>query len=557
MNIKYLLSSLVILCSVSFSALATNHCETLIETEPTLGVWWDEAAYGRNMLGNYWCGSASKCTAQLTSFVGCDSGRCFADADYTGAECQHDTLDGFCTDSTCSIALPEPETSNPDEPVPDKDDVSPQKGVAWRYSSNIGETVTAAATKRCQGFEYCNNFDVQAYRFDSSRQDLRTVVFYLEGGAVWVTEDYKSVTCDTLTAQQQLLVPTCSSDSQPTDPEPEQCKPDSPDYPNCCDESNNWCDAPSTEDSCTIFSDNYPECAGDVDVDPPTGGDLGDPDKPNGGGTGNPDPDKPEPDVEENSDTTKAIESMNKDLNKQLTGINNDLNKNHAENISHLDALKNSIDLNTDTIVDTSNHLKNAIESQTGTLSDIGNTNNKLLSSLNHLLNDGIGELSDDLKGIEGEINSGLDDLEHGINGSLSADDCQSFSCEGNAATCYLAKQAWHESCQSNDISEINEAGTGLLEGIGDYNDQFTDEYGAYKNIYENAEGSVSDLLKAYDESNGVNFDGECPAPKYYDGGLFKFTIDLAPFCEMAYIIRACIMAAAAFGSFMMISKFI
>ncbi|MBM4810324.1 hypothetical protein HYO24_22860 [Vibrio parahaemolyticus] len=339
-------------------------------------------------------------------------------------------------------------------------------------------------------------------------------------------------------------------------PEPEQCTPDSPDYPNCCDESNNWCDNPPPE-SCTIFSPNWPACSGDTDIDPPTGGDLGDPDKPGGGGTGNPDPDKPEPDVEENSDTTKAIESMNKDLNKQLTGINNDLNKNHAENISHLDALKDSIDLNTDTIVDSSNHLKNAIESQTGTLSEIGNTNNKLLSSLNHLLNDGIGELSGDLKGIEGAINSGLDDLESGINGSINAGDCQSFSCEGNAATCYLAKQAWYESCQSKDLSEITEAGAGLLEGIGDYNDQFTDEHGAYKNIYENAEGSVVDLLQAYDESNGVNFDGECPAPKHYDGGLFKFTIDLAPFCEMAYIIRACIMAAAAFGSFMMISKFI
>ncbi|WP_346330432.1 virulence factor TspB C-terminal domain-related protein [Vibrio parahaemolyticus] len=339
-------------------------------------------------------------------------------------------------------------------------------------------------------------------------------------------------------------------------PEPEQCTPDSPDYPNCCDESNNWCDNPPPE-SCTIFSPNWPACSGDTDIDPPTGGDLGDPDKPNGGGTGNPDPDKPEPDVEENSDTTKAIESMNKDLNKQLTGINNDLNKNHAENISHLDALKDSIDLNTDTIVDSSNHLKNAIESQTGTLSEIGNTNNKLLSSLNHLLNDGIGELSGDLKGIEGAINSGLDDLESGINGSINAGNCQSFSCEGNAATCYLAKQAWYESCQSKDLTEITEAGAGLLEGIGDYNDQFTDEHGAYKNIYENAEGSVGDLLQAYDESNGVNFDGECPAPKHYDGGLFKFTIDLAPFCEMAYIIRACIMAAAAFGSFMMISKFI
>ncbi len=330
-----------------------------------------------------------------------------------------------------------------------------------------------------------------------------------------------------------------------------------PEYGMCCSEENNWCDVPPPE-SCTIFSPNWPECAGDTDINPPTGGDLTDPDKPDGGGTGNPDPDKPEPDVEENNpDATKAIESMNKDMNKQLTSINNDLNKNHAENISHLGALKDSIDLNTDTIVDSSNHIKDAIESQTGTLTEIGNTNNKLLGSLNHLLNNGIGQLSGDLSDIEGAINTGLDDLEEGLNGELSAGDCVSFSCEGNAATCYLARKAWEESCQSKDLSGVIGSGDELLNSLGDYNDQFTDEHGAYKGIYTDAEGSVSDLLKAYDESNGVNFDGQCPPPKHYDGGLFNFTIDLSPFCEMAYIIRACIMAAAAFGSFMMISKFI
>ncbi|EOV9229936.1 hypothetical protein [Vibrio parahaemolyticus] len=99
-----------------------NHCEKLMETEPTLGVWWNEQAYGRDMLGNFWCGSASNCTAQLTTFVGCDSGKCFADAHYTGDECQHGTLNGFCTDSSCSAELPEPEKPDPDNPDPDNPD---------------------------------------------------------------------------------------------------------------------------------------------------------------------------------------------------------------------------------------------------------------------------------------------------------------------------------------------------------------------------------------------------------------------------------------------------
>ncbi|TBT37112.1 hypothetical protein D5E79_25825 [Vibrio parahaemolyticus] len=126
-------------------------------------------------------------------------------------------------------------------------------------------------------------------------------------------------------------------------PPPEGCEPGSPSWPACldgenkCDENhpdwnpeygmcctpdNNWCDVPPPE-SCTIFSPNWPACSGDTDIDPPSGGDLGDPDKPSGGGTGNPDPDKPEPDVDNTSDTLAAIKAMNKDVNSQLTGINN------------------------------------------------------------------------------------------------------------------------------------------------------------------------------------------------------------------------------------------
>ncbi|EIE5867281.1 chemotaxis protein [Vibrio alginolyticus] len=221
-------------------------------------------------------------------------------------------------------------------------------------------------------------------------------------------------------------------------PPPEGCEPGSPSFPAClddenkCDENhpdwnpeygmcctpeNNWCDVPPPE-SCTIFSPNWPECSGDTDIDPPTGGDLGDPDKPSGGGGGgSTDPDKPEPDVDNTSDTLAAIKAMNKDVNSQLTGINNDMNKNQAETKSALDALKASVDLNTDTVVDNANHVANAIKGQSDMLSGIGNQTNGLLTSANNLLNNGFGQLSNDLGDLESTNQKGFGDVVEAIEG--------------------------------------------------------------------------------------------------------------------------------------------
>ncbi|MDI7833797.1 chemotaxis protein [Vibrio parahaemolyticus] len=219
-------------------------------------------------------------------------------------------------------------------------------------------------------------------------------------------------------------------------PPPESCEPGSPSFPAClddenkCDEThpdwnpeygmccspeNNWCDVPPPE-SCTIFSPNWPACSGDTDIDPPSGGDLGDPDKPDGGGSGGTDPDKPEPDVDNTSDTLAAIKAMNKDVNSQLTGINNDMNKNQAETKSALDALKASVDLNTDTVVDNANHVANAIQGQSDMLSDIGNKTNGLLTSANNLLNNGFGQLSNELGDLQSTNQKGFGDVVDALN---------------------------------------------------------------------------------------------------------------------------------------------
>ncbi|HHG3484219.1 TPA: chemotaxis protein [Vibrio parahaemolyticus] len=224
-------------------------------------------------------------------------------------------------------------------------------------------------------------------------------------------DEYLDMSCPPPTEQ-------CTPDSSDwpacKDPEPEECTPDSPDwdprYGTCCRPENNWCDTPEPE-SCVIGGPNWPACATDTDIDPPTGGDLGDPDKPSGGGTGNPDPDKPEPDVDNTSDTLAAIKSMNSDLNAQLTGINNDMNKNQAETKSALDALKASVDLNTDTVVDNANHVANAIQGQSDMLSDIGNNTNRLLTSANNQLSNGFGQLSSDLGDLQQTNQQGFDEL--------------------------------------------------------------------------------------------------------------------------------------------------
>ncbi|HCM0883222.1 TPA: chemotaxis protein [Vibrio parahaemolyticus] len=219
-------------------------------------------------------------------------------------------------------------------------------------------------------------------------------------------------------------------------PPPESCEPGSPSFPACLDEENkcdethpdwnpeygmcctpdnNWCDVPPPE-SCTIFSPNWPACSGDTDIDPPSGGDLGDPDKPDGGGSGGTDPDKPEPDVDNTSDTLAAIKAMNKDVNYQLTGINNDMNKNQAETKSALDALKASVDLNTDTVVDNANHVANAIQGQSDMLSDIGNKTNGLLTSANNLFNNGFGQLSNELGDLQSTNQKGFGDVVDALN---------------------------------------------------------------------------------------------------------------------------------------------
>ncbi|HCM0825143.1 TPA: chemotaxis protein [Vibrio parahaemolyticus] len=273
-------------------------------------------------------------------------------------------------------------------------------------------------TNQCESPKFCS--------LDSTKQQMRD----------YETQCFADGGSPTIVCNDQVDPPDFRMSCDIAPPPPEGCEPGSPSWPSClddenkCDENhpdwnpeygmcctpdNNWCDVPPPE-SCTIFSPNWPACSGDTDIDPPSGGDLGDPDKPDGGGSGGTDPDKPEPDVDNTSDTLAAIKAMNKDVNFQLTGINNDMNKNQAETKSALDALKASVDLNTDTVVDNANHVANAIQGQSDMLSDIGNKTNGLLTSANNLLNNGFGQLSNDLGDLQSTNQKGFGDVIDALN---------------------------------------------------------------------------------------------------------------------------------------------
>ncbi|WP_274010485.1 chemotaxis protein [Vibrio parahaemolyticus] len=273
-------------------------------------------------------------------------------------------------------------------------------------------------TNQCESPKFCS--------LDSTKQQMRD----------YETQCFADGGSPTIVCNDQVDPPDFRMSCDIAPPPPEGCEPGSPSWPAClddenkCDENhpdwnpeygmcctpdNNWCDVPPPE-SCTIFSPNWPACSGDTDIDPPSGGDLGDPDKPDGGGSGGTDPDKPEPDVDNTSDTLAAIKAMNKDVNSQLTGINNDMNKNQAETKSALDALKASVDLNTDTVVDNANHVANAIQGQSDMLSDIGNKTNGLLTSANNLLNNGFGQLSNELGDLQSTNQKGFGDVVDALN---------------------------------------------------------------------------------------------------------------------------------------------
>lgn len=308
---------------------------------------------------------------------------------------------------------------------------------------------------------------------------------------------------------------------------------------------------------CVLGYPNFPECLGDLDPTDPlpdSGGDF------NGGSAGTSTPDAPsfdktEPDaVTPNPETDTAllaaIQNLNRDNNQALVGLNTDLNKgltNIDNQLSQLNETNNAIG---QSIVDQINHDRALFEANKALALQQTGAINKIGSDITGALDSGFGD-----------IGNKLNELAAGSKTTPTDAGCDTaFSCSGNAYECYMAKQAFETRCSSLEFAETD--ASGLQTELQPFGDALNVQMGEFNDSVsvDALKGDTLDVtntMNTINESNGLNFDAGCPAPKNYDYGLGVFTIDYSPFCDLAVVIRALLMLAASIGSLMLYAKFL
>lgn len=156
---------------------------------------------------------------------------------------------------------------------------------------------------------------------------------------------------------------------------------------------------------------------------------------------------------------------------------------------------------------------------------------------------------------------------------TVASGGCNSgFSCSGNAYECFLAEQAFETACGIDSLAASSNGGTDaekenavsqLQAAMNDSGDQLIEDLKNYTATKGSLDGvtnegvDVSSLLSEYDETNGLDFDEQCPAPHIADLGIAGIMeIDYTPFCDLALYVRAMLMLVASVGSMLMIAKF-
>lgn len=267
---------------------------------------------------------------------------------------------------------------------------------------------------------------------------------------------------------------------------------------------------------------------------------------------------KPEPDDVTPTDTTdtavlEALRNLNRDNNQAFNSLNTDINTGFASTLDALNQSNSNLNAIGKSIVEQTNqdymiHQANKLLQQQ-TTSEITKGASATVGAINsqtETLSNGLGDISDQL----GEINDGL-------TGSVDSDGCSTFNCTGSAASCFVAQTQWRLRCDELErLSVLSSEGDGLLGDLADFANSAHDENGAFNKVFTDATGSVEEALDTYTTSNGFNFNSGCPQPRTYDlGAVGRITIDYTPFCKLALIFRALLMASAAIGSFLMIAK--
>lgn len=271
-----------------------------------------------------------------------------------------------------------------------------------------------------------------------------------------------------------------------------------------------------------------------------------------------PDFNKPEPDDVAPTDTTdtavlEALLNLNRDNNQAFNSLNTDINNGFVSTLDALNQSNSNLNAIGQSIVEQTNqdymiHQANKLLQlqTTGEIAKGASATVFAIDSQTEALSNGLGDISDQL----GEINDGL-------TGTVDSDGCSTFNCTGNAASCFVAQTQWRLRCDEIErLSVLSSEGDGLLGDLADFANAAHDENGAFNKVFTDTTGSVEEALDTYTTSNGFNFNSGCPQPRTYDLGVVgRITIDYTPFCKLALIFRALLMASAAIGSFLMIAK--
>lgn len=351
------------------------------------------------------------------------------------------------------------------------------------------------------------------------------------------------------------------------DPNTDWCSEQSANEYNACYESNgifDWgawqcneqthviesskCDM-TNSNQCYYGQPAYPACLGDSDDI--KGPDASyDPETPEPS-TPEPGYDKSEPDPvtpEDSTDTAvlAAVQNMNRDLNDANTKISKDMNEGFGKLNDTLGQTNNNLDA-------LGKVLENAVGQDTQARREAADFYQGNLAAL--------GSIEGAVQGLTGDISDLGDRLTEAFTGSAQAFSCDSFTCEGNAAACFIARQQWDDKCKaqsqmvnfSSDIAEIVNYMQDTAEG-------YVDEDGGMKGIYSENSSTMEDYLSAYTQDNGFNFSSGCPSPRTYNFSIHSssigITIDYSPFCTLALLFRALLMASASLGSLFLFAKY-
>lgn len=281
--------------------------------------------------------------------------------------------------------------------------------------------------------------------------------------------------------------------------------------------------------------------------------------------TSNPTPpefDKPEPDEVLPDETTDkalltAITNLNRDNNQAIHGLNKDINQSLADSKGVLDNIETKSQAIGDELAQQTLQAYLLSQAEQGLQSQTVDSIQYGTSRIQGAVNNQTGVIRDQTTAITDGLKDISDKLDSQVS-NVSSSSCSTFSCTGDEIQCYLARREWERSClESNAMNDVQLAGTSLLGDLQTITENSIDENGAFTNVFTEAEGSVDEALDAYSTSNGFSFAEGCPASRSYNLGIASFSIDYTPFCKLALVFRALLMASAALGSFFMIAKFI